>query len=78
MYGKISEQFLPFLESYPYDSSKFRFLGTPIDGVQFEEDKVVFVEFKTANSKLSQRQRHIKELVEQKKVEFVEYNLKEK
>ncbi len=76
-YGKLSEQFLPFLENYPYDSSKFRFIGTPVDGVQFEENKVVLVEFKTADSKLSQKQKHIKNLVEEGKVEFLEYNLRE-
>lgn len=75
-YGKIAEQFIPFIDYYPYDSSGFRFIGTPIDGVQFEEDRVVFVEFKTANSKLSQKQKRIRELVENKKVEFKEFNIK--
>jgi len=77
-YGKIAEQFIPFIDYYPYDSSGFRFIGTPIDGIQFEEDRVVLVEFKTANSKLSQKQKMIKKLVEDKKVEFKEFNLNDK
>tara|TARA_B100001750_G_C15475368_1_gene582171 strand:+ start:575 stop:958 length:384 start_codon:yes stop_codon:yes gene_type:complete len=69
-YGKLTEQFLPLIDSYPWNSQKFRFLGSPIDGVQFEDDKVIFVEFKTGNSQLSKNQRHIRDIVEANKVEF--------
>ena len=69
-YGKLSEQFMPFLEQYPYNPHYFRFLGTPIDGVQFTDDAVVLVEFKTAESQLSQKQRKIKQLVETGAVRF--------
>jgi predicted Holliday junction resolvase-like endonuclease len=69
-YGKLTEQFMPFLESYPYDPHDFRFLGTPIDGVQFTEDAVVLIEFKAAGSQLSQRQRTIKRMVEEGAVRF--------
>lgn len=74
-YGKMTEQFLPFLKDYPYDPQNFRFLGTPVDGIQFNEDKIVFVEFKTANSQLSDRQKEIKELINNKKVAFEEYRI---
>ena len=30
-----------------------RFLGAPIDGVQFEDDRVILVEFKSGRSRLS-------------------------
>ena len=69
-YGQITEQFLPLVKHYPYDSKQFRFLGTPIDGVQFEDDKIVLVEFKSGNSSLSSRQRHIRNLVNENKVYF--------
>ncbi len=69
-YGKLTEQFMPFLESYPYDPHDFRFLGTPIDGVQFTEDSIVLIEFKAAGSRLSNRQRAIKEMVEDGSVRF--------
>lgn len=69
-YGKITEQFMPFLESYPYDSQDFRFLGTPVDGVQFTEDAVILIEFKTADSQLSARQRAIRMMVEEGAVRF--------
>ena len=69
-YGQITEQFLPLVESYPWDSKHFRFLGSPIDGIQYEEDRIILVEFKSSLSQMSGRQRKIKNLVEQGKVEF--------
>lgn len=74
-YGKMTEQFLPFLEEYPYDSQNFRFLGSPIDGVQFDQERIVLVEFKTANSQLSAKQKKIRELVKKKRVTFEEIRL---
>lgn len=74
-YGKMTEQFLPFLEEYPYDSQNFRFLGSPVDGVQFDKDKIVLVEFKTSDSQLSARQREIRELARRKKISFEEIRL---
>ena len=71
-YGQITEQFMPFISDYPYDSKQFRFLGSPIDGVQFEEDKIVMIEFKSAGSKLSTRQRKIRNLIKEWKVDFQE------
>jgi len=74
-YGKMTEQFLPFLKSYPYDENRFRFLGNPIDGIQFTDDGIIFIEFKAANSQLSASQKKIKSLVENKKVYFEEYRV---
>jgi len=75
-YGKMTEQFLPFLSQYPYNEQNFRFIGSPIDGVQFENDKIIFVEFKASESKLTAKQKEIKNLVENKQVYFKEFNLK--
>lgn len=72
-YGRITEQWFPLMEQYPYDPQGFRFLGTPIDGVQFEEDRIVFVEFKTNKSQLSKLQKHYRELVESGEVYFEEF-----
>jgi len=71
----IAEQFAPFtkvFQKFGWNSQGFRFLGKPIDGVQFEEDEIVIVEFKTGNSKLSPKQARIRELVERGKVRFQE------
>lgn len=71
-YGKMAEQFLPFMKNFKYDPQNFRFIGTPIDGIQFEDDKIVFIEFKSGKTGLTGRQRRVKELVEQKRVQFEE------
>ncbi len=75
-YGKTVEQWIPFSNNFPFSRQDFRFIGTPVDGIAFEKDKIVFVEFKAADSKLSEKQKHIKELVQNKKVEWFELNAK--
>lgn len=63
-YGQITEQFAPLIDAYPWDSEDFRFLGSPVDGIQFADDKVVFVEFKANEAGLSPTQSQIKRMVE--------------
>lgn len=75
-YGSLTEQFIPFIEQFPFDPEKFRFLGEPIDGIVFEDDKIIFAEFKAASSQLNKKQRRIRELVKNKLVEWFEFNLK--
>ena len=74
-YGKMTEQFMPFLKNYPYDSQTFRFIGTPIDGIQFNENEIVFIEFKSATSQLSLKQKLIKDTINSKKVSFEEIRI---
>ena len=69
-YGQMTEQFMPLLDDYPWDPQRFRFLGSPIDGVQFEDDRIVLVEFKTGNSQLTTAQRRVRDLVSNGQVEF--------
>jgi predicted Holliday junction resolvase-like endonuclease len=74
-YGKMTEQFMPFIKDYPYLPENFRFLGSPIDGVQFEDDRIVFIEFKAASAPLSARQKHIAELIKQRRIGFEEIRI---
>lgn len=74
VYGQINEQWFPLMDGFPYDSQNFRFIGSPIDGIQFEEDRIVFCEFKTNTSTLSPIQRRIRELVETRRVYWEEFN----
>tara|TARA_B110000116_G_scaffold251136_1_gene245997 strand:+ start:425 stop:808 length:384 start_codon:yes stop_codon:yes gene_type:complete len=69
-YGQISEEFFPLEQSYPYESKNFKFLGNPIDGIQFNNDRIIIIEFKTNKSQLSQKQRHIRDLIINNKVDF--------
>ena len=71
-HGKTAEQWLPYAKDFPFSPESFRFLGNPIDGIAFTEDKIVLVEFKTGNSQLSTQQKRIKELAEKGRVEFRE------
>jgi predicted Holliday junction resolvase-like endonuclease len=71
-HGKSFENLFPFMNNYPYEPRNFRFIGDPIDGLSFEENKIVFMEFKTGSSRLSEKQKKIKELVENKKIEWRE------
>lgn len=74
VYGRINEQWFPLMDRFPYDSQGFRFIGAPIDGIQFEEDRIVFCEFKTNQSELSPVQKRIKRLVETGRVVWEEFN----
>ena len=73
--GQMAEQFLPLIESYPWDPQNFRFLGSPVDGIAFEQDKVIIVEFKTGRSQLNPNQKHIRKLVSDGKVDFQEIRI---
>lgn len=74
-YGKMTEQFIPFAEKFPFSPEKFRFLGNPIDGIAFCDDQIVFCEFKTGQSSLNERQRRIKRLVREKAVDWLEFRV---
>lgn len=76
--GKIGENMAPFLNGWPYDPNNFRFLGNPIDGVQFNEDELIFIEIKTGKSALSKKQRWIKQLIKEGKVNFATFRINEK
>lgn len=74
--GQIVEQMAPFLSEFPYNPKQAHFLGMPIDYIIFADDKVVFLEVKSGNAQLSQRQRAIKSLVEAGKVVWEELRVK--
>ena len=74
-YGQMSEQFMPFIKHYPWNSQNFNFLGKPIDGIQFESDKIIFVEFKINKSRMTEKQKNVKRLVEDGKVYFKEVRI---
>jgi predicted Holliday junction resolvase-like endonuclease len=75
--GRISESLAPFLDGWPWDPNSFRFLGNPIDGIQFNQDELIFVEIKTGKSRLSASQKWIKDLVLNGKVSFATFRITE-
>lgn len=81
--GQLVEQISPFLPDFPCNPADCRFIGKPIDFIAFnglEEkdsvDEILFIEVKTNNSQLSQRERSLKEAVEQKKIRWIEFRVK--
>lgn len=73
--GKIGENLAPFLNDWPYDANNFRFLGNPVDGIQFTDDEIIFVEIKTGKSRLTKTQKVIKDLVREGKVRFATFRI---
>ena len=61
------------MKYYPYDLERFRILGTPVDGIQFEENGIFFVLFKELNVPLTKEQEHLKALLEEGKVHWFEF-----
>ncbi len=78
-FGKSWENFLPLMNVFRkrHDPGNFRFIGSPIDGISFDEDEIVFIEIKSGKSNLSTRQRNVKRLVKQKKIRWEEYKEKD-
>ena len=75
--GKIGENMAPFIKDWPYEHRRFRFIGDPIDGIQFTDEEIIFVEIKTGRSRLTTSQRNIKRLVVAGKVSFATFRISE-
>jgi predicted Holliday junction resolvase-like endonuclease len=73
--GQITEQMAPFLKDFPYDPKQAHFLGMPVDYVVFTETDVVFLEVKSGQAALSQRQKQIKDQILNKRVLWKEYRV---
>ncbi len=73
-HGKAWEDFVPFMPEFEKIANKdnFVFIGMPIDGIAFDDNAVKFIEIKTGKSQLSQKQRNVRDLVKDKKVEWHE------
>ena len=75
--GKIGENLAPFVESWPWNPKDFRFLGNPVDGIQFNDDEIIFIEIKTGSARLSRSQKNFRDLVRKGKVSFVTFKIAE-
>lgn len=80
--GKVSEQLVPYLPDFAYNPKDVRFLGSPVDFIVFdglaegEVRRVVLVEVKTGDAALSTRERHVRDVVKAKRVEWAELRLR--
>jgi len=81
--GFILERLAPSLSTFRHQCGDCRSLFDPIDYVIFEGlcqngivSRIIFADIKTGNGSLSHRQREIRGLVNQKRVEFDTYEAK--
>lgn len=76
--GAKAENLLPFLETFPYRDDEIRGLFNPIDLIVFRDDEVVFVEVKSGQSQLSDKQRKIRDNIKNGRVRFETHRMGEK
>ena len=73
MTGLIAEQLAPFLKGFPLELSQsdLRWIGNPVDYMYFGEDWIAVVEIKSGKSRLSKKQRNLKELINKGRVKWI-------
>lgn len=78
--GQMIEQVSPYLPNFPCNPADARFIGKPVDFIAFpglsennSVDEVLLIEVKSGDSKLSGREREIKNAVKNGRVRYVEY-----
>jgi predicted Holliday junction resolvase-like endonuclease len=76
--GKVVEHLVPYLPTFSYNPKDARFLGSPVDLIVFdglsegELKQIVFIEVKTGQSQLSQREKMIRDAINLGKVKWEE------
>ncbi len=74
LHGSHWENFVPFTEQFEKiaDKENAKFLGKPIDYIVFDDDAIKFVEVKTGQSRLSEKEKHIREQIKNKEIKWFE------
>ncbi len=80
--GQMAEQLAPYLPEFPCTPADAHFLGKPVDFIAFtgcaqgkELQEVLFIEVKTGNSKLSEREKELKKAIEEGRCRYVVYKV---
>lgn len=80
--GQVSEQLAPFFPNFPCNPGDVRFVGKPIDFVGFPGasdgkpiEEVLIIEVKTGKSQLNQREKEIKDAIDNGRVRYVVYRI---
>jgi predicted Holliday junction resolvase-like endonuclease len=76
--GAKTENLLPFLSAFPYKDDEIRGLFNPVDLIVFRDSEVVFIEVKSGQSQLSEKQRQIRDNVKAGRVRFEVHRVDEK
>jgi predicted Holliday junction resolvase-like endonuclease len=81
--GRMAENIAPYLPIFPYNPKDARFIGNPIDFIVFdgsdegEVSEIIFLEVKARTSRLTQKQKGIREAVMQGRVSWQEMRIDE-
>jgi predicted Holliday junction resolvase-like endonuclease len=81
--GKVHEQLIPYLPVFPYNPKDVRFLGSPVDLVVFDGlaagcvERIVFLEVKTGGAGLTQRERSVRDAIQDGEVEWAELRIRQ-
>ena len=73
--GHIAETLAPFLDQFDFEPEQCSFLGQPIDYISFGDDVITFIEVKSGKSQLNSKQRHIRDLIKNKLIEWKEIRI---
>lgn len=74
--GNVAETLAPFLDQFDFDPENCIFLGRPIDYISFADEEITFIEVKMGKSQLNAKQRHIRNLIQDKHVAWKEIRIK--
>ncbi len=78
---EVYEKILPFLPDFAYKPRDMVFVWKWVDYIIFDWlndwklEKIVFLELKTWASKLNQNEKNIKQVINAKKIEYIEYKI---
>lgn len=79
--GQLVEQFAPFTQEFPCNTTECSFLAKPIDFIGFRGldnksvEEILFIEVKSGSSQLSPVQKSVKRAIQEKRVKFVEIRI---
>ena len=79
--GKFAENLAPYFPDFKHDPTEIKFVGSPIDYIVFkglskkEPEEIIFLEIKSGDSTLSDVQKKLKKIIEEKKVYWDEYRV---
>lgn len=70
------QQFCEQMKYYPYDLDRFKRIDGPVDGIQFEEDTIIFVRLTHGNNPSTIEQEQVKRIIETRNVRWFEFPTK--
>jgi predicted Holliday junction resolvase-like endonuclease len=76
--GKVTEHIVPYFPDFTYNPKDARFIGRPVDLIIFdglsdgEIREIIFAEIKTGKSALTSRERQIRDVIKERRVDWVE------